>query len=232
MLKSEIDINRMRNKLLNQGANFAIKDKLVLVKSCDSLNHKSGTAILTQNGFLVLWGQSNGSLESYRSLITESEECVKDILNVILGETRLCDGKILITNSDEREYDEIATSLALMTAVKLNFLEWDIKRNLEIRNTQLLSLKNSLVSQNLDRVAKALFELETYAHDCRYRLNLQGLLEYPDVLWDYDKQCDLFNRIQSLFEIPKRLDHLNHRLLNNFNMLQNILDFGNIEFIF
>lgn len=73
-----------------------------------------------------------------------------------------------------------------------------------------------------------LFELETYAHDCRYRLNLQGsvyilndcldLLEYPDVLWDYDKQCDLFNRIQSLFEIPKRLEHLNHRLLRNFNV--------------
>eukprot|EP00375_Theileria_parva_P001726 XP_764401.1 hypothetical protein [Theileria parva strain Muguga] len=99
-----------------------------------------------------------------------------------------------------------------MTAVKLNFLECDIKRNLELRNNQLLGLKNSLVYQNLDSVAMTLFELETYAHDCRYRLNLQDLLEYPDVLWDYDKQCDLFNRIQSLFEIPKRLEHLNHRI--------------------
>ncbi|UVC54417.1 hypothetical protein MACJ_003963 [Theileria orientalis] len=127
--------------------------------------------------------------------------------------TRVHDGTISLTTSDDREFDQIAISFAMINAVKLNYLELDISKALELKNNSINELVNVVKSHKLDKLARTLFDLETRAHNCRYRLNLQqDLLEYPDVLWDYDKQCDLFNRVQNTFDIPKRLDNLNHRI--------------------
>ncbi|BAM41781.1 uncharacterized protein TOT_040000163 [Theileria orientalis strain Shintoku] len=137
-----------------------------------------------------------------------------------LRKTRVHDGTISLTTSDNREYDQIAISFAMINAVKLNYLELDITNALELKNNALNELVNVVKSHKLDRLARTLFDLETRAHNCRYRLNLQqDLLEYPDVLWDYDKQCDLFNRVQITFDIPKRLDNLNHRLSSPLYLL-------------
>ncbi|UVC50107.1 hypothetical protein MACK_003976 [Theileria orientalis] len=221
MLSHNINLHDLRVKLHKHNAKYTFNDSFVLVKECPDLSHESGCVFFTNSGVAVLWGNSNNSLASYRPLVQESDETntpfdeFSESLDVIetSGGTLVHDGTISLTTSDDREYDQIAISFAMNNAVKLNYLEMDITKALELKNNAINELVNVVKSQNLDRVARTLFDLETRAHNCRYRLNLQqDLLEYPDVLWDYDKQCDLFNRVQNAFDIPKRLDNLNHRI--------------------
>nr|BAN64924.1 hypothetical protein [Babesia bovis] len=103
--------------------------------------------------------------------------------------------------------------MALMTAVKLNSVEYEIRQKIMVNNGILEQLRCDLSGRNLDRLTKRLFEFQAYAHGMRYRLNLeQDLLDIPNSLWDSEQLRSLFADIQGLFAVSSRLEKLNHRI--------------------
>ncbi|GIX61242.1 uncharacterized protein BcabD6B2_06770 [Babesia caballi] len=118
-------------------------------------------------------------------------------------------------------FPQTAVSLALMSAVLLNFVELDIRRRIMVSKAELDRLRRNLSRRNLDRLTERLFEYQTFAHETRYGLNLEhDLLELPDTLWEDEDLCALFRAAQATFDMPQRLEKLNHRISWELEALQ------------
>ncbi|CDR97297.1 hypothetical protein, conserved [Babesia bigemina] len=157
-----------------------------------------------------------------KSMIAEFSETID-----VVDADRSCMVKgVLHLGKDHTIAEKIAVSLAMMSAVKLNNVELTIRQKIVVSNAELDRLRQSMSRRNLDKLAERLFEYQTFAHHTRYWLNLEhDLLEIPDSLWEEDHLRALFRATQAVFDMPPRLEKLNHRISWQLESLQSHSEF-------
>lgn len=183
-IASRIDLARLSGKLDSIKAEYLLRDGLLLVTKFGNLGNSTDRALLTADGGLVLWtSHKEDILAAFRHLVGESangeslydQELTSQHSEAlpIKGTGNLCEiahGQLTLT-AQPSDTTLLTISLALLTAVKLNFLENEINLNLLKRNASIKRLRKNLKLINLDKLSKTLFEYQIFAHECRYRLN-------------------------------------------------------------
>ncbi|KAF8822945.1 putative Sporulation protein RMD1 [Cardiosporidium cionae] len=133
---------------------------------------------------------------------------------------------IYLATNHFRATDQMAFSMALITAVRLNSLERKIEDQLQAERAKNKTLMSAMESRKLESLGKSLFVSMTTLHHLRYELNIkQELLDIPDILWEFERQSHLFLRLQKNFDVHQRIEQLNARLTWTFSFLETFADF-------
>ncbi|GFE53456.1 RNA recognition motif domain containing protein [Babesia ovis] len=224
IVASHLGLDSINKKLKSIGANISTSDDITIVESCTQFGHESGLVFINKNGSVVLWNDATSTFDHYRKLLEDNVVVRLQIPKPILAEfsefiNMNGDGKgqlpkyLSSYTLDSNIHTQVAVSMALMTAVQLNRIEYEIRVKIMVNNAVLEKLRNDLSGRNLDQLTKRLFEFQAYAHGRRYWLNLdQDLLEIPNSIWDDEHLRSLFSAIQSSFAMPQRLEKLNQRI--------------------
>eukprot|EP00440_Ansanella_granifera_P016880 gb/GFBE01018342.1/.p1 GENE.gb/GFBE01018342.1/~~gb/GFBE01018342.1/.p1 ORF type:complete len:204 (+),score=41.69 gb/GFBE01018342.1/:1-612(+) len=138
------------------------------------------------------------------------------------------DGILRLTSNDEvRASHQLAISLGLAVAVRLDALERKIERRLEQdwqglqKEVRRLQPMNMML--NLSSVSHRIFVDENMLHSMRYELNAEaGLLDPPELLWEHALAERLYDQVVAHFEVRRRTALLNERLSYSLDYLHTL----------
>lgn len=124
----------------------------------------------------------------------------------------------LTVETQERMFDQVAVSLGMAVAVRLEGLEEKIERLLEKDWKDLEKLVRLLENpwyamMSLRNVSHVIFKYEHMIHKLRYELNAEArLLDSPDLLWENAIAEKLHDKVVAHFDVRRRTEILNQRL--------------------
>ncbi|CAE7445568.1 Rmnd1 [Symbiodinium natans] len=128
----------------------------------------------------------------------------------------------------EARLEQIAISLGMDVAVRLEALETKIERkiqedwkalekemeDLEKRFAMFVSLKD---------ISNRVFKYEKMIHQMRYELNAEGrFLDSPDLLWENHNEERIHDQVVKHFDVKRRTELLNERLSYSLDFLHTL----------
>lgn len=138
-------------------------------------------------------------------------------------------GQLMLTVDPEvRVTDQVAVSLGMAVAVRLESLEEKIERLLEEDWKALERLIKRLedpwyLMVSLKDVSHRIFKYEHVIHKLRYELNAEArLLDSPDLLWENAMAEKLHDKVVAHFDVRRRTEILNQRLSYSLDYLHTL----------
>lgn len=138
-------------------------------------------------------------------------------------------GQLMLTVDPEvRVTDQVAVSLGMAVAVRLESLEEKIERLLEEDWKALERLIKRLedpwyLMVSLKDVSHRIFKYEHVIHKLRYELNAEArLLDSPDLLWENAMAEKLQDKVVAHFDVRRRTEILNQRLSYSLDYLHTL----------
>eukprot|EP00930_Biecheleria_cincta_P055926 TRINITY_DN42173_c0_g1_i1.p1 TRINITY_DN42173_c0_g1~~TRINITY_DN42173_c0_g1_i1.p1 ORF type:complete len:389 (-),score=70.26 TRINITY_DN42173_c0_g1_i1:24-1190(-) len=194
---------------------------LELAAGCPA-NRRTPTSLGALN--LVLEGHLQPSADG-EPIASETMEVV-DARNGAVTKIDKEDGCIHLTsNPEERGSDQLAVSLGMAVAVRLEALEKKIERQLEAdwQALQKETRKLRHMMLNLSNISHRIFVDENMIHSMRYELNAQaGLLDPPELLWEHAPAERLYDKVVAHFDVRRRTSLLNERLSYSLDYLHTL----------
>ncbi|CAJ1416831.1 unnamed protein product [Effrenium voratum] len=134
----------------------------------------------------------------------------------------------LSIDPEVRRTHQVAISLGMAVAVRLESLETKIERQLEsdwkALQKEVARLEDPwTVSTSLKDVSHRIFKYEHMLHRMRYELNAEaGLLDPPELLWEQPIAEKLHDQVVAHFDVRRRTTLLNERLSYSLDYLHTL----------
>lgn len=129
----------------------------------------------------------------------------------------------LTTRAESRTSHQLGLSLGLAVAVRLEALERRIEQRLEADWRDMRAAIKSPIGILTSEVSDRIFEAENGLHELRYDLNSEaGLLDAPDLLWEYARTENLYDQVVAHFDVRRRTALLNERLSYSLDYLHTL----------
>lgn len=173
-------------------------------------------------------------LEGHLQPSADGEPIASETMEVVDARNGACtkidkeDGCIhLSSNPEERASDQLAVSLGMAVAVRLEGLEKKIERQLEEDwqglQKETRKLQPNAMMLNLSNISHKIFVDENMIHSMRYELNAQaGLLDPPELLWEHAPAERLYDKVVAHFDVRRRTSLLNERLSYSLDYLHTL----------
>ncbi|CAK9088298.1 unnamed protein product [Durusdinium trenchii] len=256
LLPQPINLQKFRD-LVNTDRSTTLKWGQGKVLFCDGLGGTASSAVLLAEGCVVCWqateaqrrlllekaascpetrgrrfrslGEARESFGSPRSPAVSSETL--DLGEAAPGQkTHMnSNGKLALSiDPEDRTMDQIAVSLGMAVAVRLESLEEKIENLLEQDWKALERLVKRLedpwyLMVSLKDVSHRIFKYEHMIHKLRYELNAEaGLLDSPDLLWENATAEKLHDKVVAHFDVRRRTEVLNQRLSYSLDYLHTL----------
>ncbi|CEM37414.1 unnamed protein product [Vitrella brassicaformis CCMP3155] len=216
---------------------FRELEHFLMAETGPGFSQQACTAVFFKSGCVVFWGMTEDN--EYRCVATTAAPFMRMPVAATLdelwaaretetmdvtdteGDSHIENDVIYLRTHDRtRPSDKLSMSFAMMTAARLSALENKIERVLAFEKRSADRMKKLIRPWRVSALGEGVFDSLINLHNLRYELNIeQGLTDVPDVMWDYEGQTRLFEKLQRHHDIKQRLDLLNARLDWTFHFL-------------